>query len=160
MRIKDEQALKDQGWMLGADNTWYKSLHKDNASAPYVCVQMTDPPKPPKRIRQSTKPLMNKLESEWFEVLKVRHKIVVPQSLRFMLANGVWYKPDFIAWPCGFESQDIRMRAFECKGNKGKNIDRGKLVLKLAANRYPQIKWVLVWRDKDTNQWQEQTILP
>lgn len=115
-----------------------------------------DDPKPPKRIRQSTKPLMNKLETEWHDMLKLRHRIVVAQSLRFMLGNGIWYKPDFIAWPSGLESQDIRMRAFEVKGpfaHRG-----GFENLKVAAHKYPQIKWTLVW--KEDGKWKEQTVLP
>jgi len=110
----------------------------------------------PKRIRQSTKPLMNKLEQEWFEVLKHRFKIIVPQGLRFMLANGTWYKPDFMVWPVGFESQDTRLRAFECKGPHA--FRGGKENLKIAAHQYPQIVWTLVW--KVDGQWQEQTIFP
>lgn len=110
----------------------------------------------PRRIRQDQKPLMNKLELEWFEVLKCRWKIIVPQGLRFMLANGTWYKPDFIVWPCGFESQDIRLRAYECKGPHA--FRGGKENLKIAAHQYPQIKWTLVW--KSEGKWQEQTILP
>ncbi len=110
----------------------------------------------PKRIRQSTKPLINKLESEWFEVLKHRHRIICAQSLRFMLGNGIWYKPDFIAWPVGLESQDTRMRAFECKGPFA---HRGGLEnLKVASHKYPHIKWTLVW--KENGEWKEQTVLP
>jgi hypothetical protein len=116
----------------------------------------TVPVKIPKRIRQSTKPLLNKLESEWFEVLKCRWKIIVPQGLRFMLANGTWYKPDFIVWPVGWESDDHRLRAFECKGPHA--FRGGKENLKIAAHQYPQIKWELVW--KKDGQWQEQTIYP
>lgn len=123
---------------------------------------MTNPPiiepcpKPPKRIRQSSKPLMNKLESEWLEVLKTRFRIVTTQSLRFMLGNGIWYKPDFVAWPTGLESQDLRMRAFEVKGPRA--FRGGFENLKVAAHQYPQIKWTLVW--KQDGQWKEQVVLP
>lgn len=113
-------------------------------------------PPPPKRIRQSTKSLMNKLEQEWFESLKHRFHIVAPQSLRFMLGNGVWYKPDFICWPVGLDSQDTRMRAFECKGPHA--FRGGFENLKVAATKYPQIIWTLVW--KSNGQWQEQRIWP
>lgn len=111
---------------------------------------------PPKRIRQNTNPLMNKLEQEWFEVIKCRFRIIVPQGLRFMLGNGAWYKPDFICWPTGLESEDIRMRAFEVKGP---HVFRGGFEnLKVAATKYPQIKWTLVW--KQDGKWQEQTVFP
>jgi len=112
--------------------------------------------KPPKRIRQSTKPLMNKLEQEWFEVLKLRFTVIMPQSLRFMLGNGVWYKPDFVCWPAGFDSADPRMRAFECKGpfaHRG-----GFENLKIAATKYPAIRWTLAW--KENGEWKEQLVLP
>lgn len=115
-----------------------------------------DTHRPPKRIRQSQKPLLNKLEQEWYEVLKRRHLIVAAQSLRFMLGNGIWYKPDFIAWPSGFESQDIRMRAFEVKGPY--SFRGGFENLKVAAHKYPQVKWSLVW--KENGQWKEQTVWP
>jgi hypothetical protein len=115
-----------------------------------------EPPKPPKRIRQSTKPLMNKLEQDWFEVLRCRWSIVVPQGMRFMLANGVWYKPDFIAFPCGLESQSTALRAYECKGPHA--FRGGKENLKLAAHKYPYIVWTLVW--KHDGKWQEQRIYP
>ncbi len=113
--------------------------------------------RPPKRIRQNSKPLMNKLECDWAKVLHERYiQFGVPvfaQSIRFMLANGVWYKPDFVVFG------ETGMMAFECKGNKGKNIDRGKLVLKLAAHQYaPRVKFTLCW--KVDGQWQEQVVLP
>jgi hypothetical protein len=111
---------------------------------------------PPKRIRQDSRPLMNKLEQEWYSVLRVRHKIVCAQSIRFKLGNGIWYKPDFLAWPVGFESQDARMRAFEVKGPHA--FRGGFENLKVVAHQYPQIKWTLVW--KDNGQWKEQTVLP
>ena len=110
----------------------------------------------PKRIRQSTKPLLNKLEADFFEALKYRWKIIVPQGMRFRLANGLWYKPDFVAFPHGLESQDIRLRAYECKGPHA--FRGGFENLKMAATTYPQIRWTLVW--KEDGQWKEQGVLP
>lgn len=110
----------------------------------------------PKRIKQCSKPLLNALESEWLGVLALRHKIIACQSLRFMLANGLWYKPDFVAWPVGLESQDTRMRAFEVKGPHA--FRGGFENLKMAAHKYPQIKWTLAW--KEDGQWCEQQVLP
>lgn len=113
--------------------------------------------KPAKRIRQSSKPLMNKLEEQWFEVLKRRFGIVLPQSIRFMLGRGVWYKPDFVCWPVGFDSQDPRMRVWECKGPHA--FRGGFENLKVAAHKYPHIQWNLVWKN-EVGQWCEQTVLP
>lgn len=127
-----------------------------HAKAPQNDSVVVGATKPPKRIRQSTKPLMNRLELEWYDNLKVRFQILVSQSLRFKLGNGIWYKPDFVAWPSGFESQDTRMRAFEVKGPY--SFRGGFENLKVAAHQYPQIKWTLVW--KEGGQWKEQVVLP
>jgi hypothetical protein len=110
-----------------------------------------------KRIRQSTKPLMNKLENEFFVHLvpPFDHNgyRIVPQSVRFMLANGLWYKPDFLKIG---DDTDAPMVAYEVKGPH--SFRGGFENLKMAAHQYPWIKWILVW--KENGQWQEQTILP
>ncbi len=111
---------------------------------------------PPKRIRQSTKPLMNRLEGEWALVLHERYGQfgfpVFPQSIRFKLGNGIWYKPDFVV----FGEQGIIM--FECKGPHA--FRGGKENLKVAAHHYnsKHIHWHLVW--KQDGKWQEQVVLP
>jgi len=113
-----------------------------------------------KRIRQSTKPLMNKLEFGWYSVLSIGQwngKLVsslMAQSLRIKIASGAWYKPDMSCL------LDGHVTCFECKGNKGKNIDRGKLALKVAASQYPWIDWWLVWRDPVSGVWRTQLVLP
>lgn len=108
-----------------------------------------------RRIRQDHKPLMNKLEDEFASYMEMsmygEHGIacvLVVQALRFRLANGLWYKPDFF-WP-------NRLRAYEVKGPH--SFRGGFENLKMAAHQYPWIKWILVW--KEDGQWQEQTILP
>lgn len=104
-----------------------------------------------KRIRQSSKPIMNQLETEFLTWLDQRTDTgVYPQSLRFKLGNGIWYKPDFIV----FSQQGIT--AYEVKG---KHAFRGGFEnLKVAASKYPFVKWVLVWKgDMD---WEMQTIMP
>lgn len=111
-----------------------------------------------RRIRQNHKPLLNKLESEFF-CLKLVPPFessgwrVVAQSVRFMLANGLWYKPDFMK--VGDDS-DSPMVAYEVKGPH--SFRGGFENLKMAAHQYPWIKWVLVW--KENGQWQEQVVLP
>ncbi len=111
--------------------------------------------KTPKRIRQSTKPLMNKLEQEWFEVLRLRysyyfHPPTLCQSVRFKLGNGIWYKPDFFVPPLS--------TSFEVKGPYA--FRGGFENLKVAAHLYPSMTWILVWKDKTTGKWQEQEVLP
>lgn len=110
----------------------------------------------PKRIRQSSKPLMNKLEGEFYNSIKSRFEFVCPQAMRFMLGNGIWYKPDFICFPVGFDSQDTRMRAFEVKGPHA--FRGGFENLKVAAHNYVSIIWILAW--KEDGQWKEQRVLP
>lgn len=108
---------------------------------------------PKKRIRQSTKPLLNKLEAEWFNVLTSRYSYhrsnpTLCQSVRFKLGNGIWYKPDFFV--------PFIPEAFEVKGP---HAFRGGLEnLKVAAHQYPMIRWMLVW--KENGEWKEQEVLP
>jgi len=106
-----------------------------------------DPPKP-RRIRQSTKPLMNKLEGEWLAFYGKWFPVIYPQSIRFKLANGVWYKPDFIA-----------LKEMTCWEIKGPHAFRGGFEnLKVAAHQYTEFKWVLCW--KADGGWKEQVVLP
>lgn len=110
-------------------------------------------PKPKKRIRQSDKPELNKLESEYLIYLKslLPNAIVHPQSMRFRLGNGIWYKPDLIvSAPSG------TLEVFEVKGP---HAFRGGLEnVKVAAGIYKNIRFFLVW--KEGGKWQEQHVLP
>lgn len=111
-------------------------------------------PKPGKRIRQDTKPLMNKLEQEYYDrYLFGRLEVSVSiQSIRFKLANGVWYKPDFYT-----DGNMVSYRqAIEVKGPHA--FRGGFENLKMAAHQYPWIKWILVWKEEGV--WMHQTILP
>lgn len=107
---------------------------------------------PPKRIRQSSKPLMNKLEQEWFNLCLNSYPEgtkFVPQGIRFKLGNGIWYKPDLVVF-------GEKVYAYECKGpfaHRG-----GFENLKVAAHQYPWIRWSLIW--KEGYLWKEQIILP
>jgi len=107
-----------------------------------------------KRIRQDEKPLLNKLESQWLHILKIKYPDVEirAQSWRVRIANGSWFKVDFCALING------RWTAWECKGPKqGKNVARGTLALKCAAGIYSEVDWILVW--KEDGKWQEQKVL-
>lgn len=115
------------------------------------------PPATKRRLKQSQKPLLNKLEAEFLKIwLQYQWKIVIPQSVRFMLGNGIWFKPDFLVIPVGLESQDTRWRAYEVKGPHA--FRGGFENLKVAAHKYPFIKWTLAW--KEAGVWKEQTVLP
>ncbi len=126
-----------------------------NPLAPLV---VTKPARPAKRLRQSSKPLMNKLETEFNAILQTGKMFgltvsnVRAQSIRFKLGNGIWFKPDFTCrvmetqFPMGIEV-------------KGPHAFRGGFEnLKVAASQYPEIKWLLVWKDK--GQWTFQDIFP
>lgn len=117
------------------------------------------------RLRQSAKPLMNKLESEFYETIRAAFPNYPPvriQAKRYRLGNGIWYKPDFTAaaWPA--EEPDplghSRETAWEVKGPK--SFRGGFENLKVAASLYPEVRWLLVWKDKESGEWKEQHILP
>ena len=111
-----------------------------------------------KRVRQDKTEVCgpsNKLESDWGRVLAVTNPTakIHAQSIRFRLGSGAWYKPDFAAMING------RLTAWECKGPKEmKGIAKGILALKVAASQYPDVLFVLVWRER--GEWFTQEILP
>ena len=110
------------------------------------------------RLRQDTKPLLNKLETEFQAQLKTMfpRAIIIPQSMRFKLANGLWYKPDFIAVTDSLRVDLVTVSAFEVKGpfaHRG-----GFENLKMAAHQFPWVRWALIWKEEGL--WREQEILP
>ena len=110
--------------------------------------------KPKKRIRQDSKPLMNGLEADYYRILCERFLTadIKPQALRFKLANGLWYKPDFTIM---HHESTSRMLAVEVKGSFA--FRGGFENLKSAAFQWPQVQFILVW--KESGIWQEQEIL-
>jgi hypothetical protein len=116
----------------------------------------SEAPKPSKRIRQSTKPLLNKLEEEFLEHLQTiwLTSRIQSQSIRFKLGNGIWYKPDFVVPMVGHTCEALV--AYEVKGPHA--FRGGFENLKVAASLYPWIKWILVW--KEDGEWREQEVLP
>ena len=107
-------------------------------------------PEPAKRIRQSTKPLCNALETEWGQEIAQSHPGVRPQSISLSLGNGIRYTPDWI------DMTVHPVRVWECKGPHA--FRGGFENLKVAARMYQEIKFTLVW--KDEGQWKQQEILP
>jgi len=109
------------------------------------------------RVRQSRKG-PNKLEREWFELLRERPFFYYTPTLRlhaktYLLANGVRYTPDVTVsfWPIyGKET------AWEVKGPWA--TDDALVKLKVAAREWPEVVWILVW--KEDGCWKEQVILP
>ncbi len=119
-------------------------------------------PRIAKRIRQSSKPIMNVLEQSWFDVLNAQfpnYPRPRAQAKRYRTSHSSWYKPDITAsqWPQ--ENGPPIETAWECKGPKQmKNIDRGILSLKVAASQWPEVRFILVWREN--NLWRQQIVLP
>lgn len=105
-----------------------------------------------KRLRQSSGPLLNNLESDFFAQWTLEHSegCLEKQAIRFRLANGLWYKPDFV-W-----LQHDPIIAYEVKGPKA--FRGGFENLKFAAATYPAILWVMCW--KEENRWFDQRVLP
>jgi hypothetical protein len=106
------------------------------------------------RIRQDSKPLMNELEQEWFNLLKTDNTILHlrAQVLKFLIGNNAFYRPDMTAMVGAV------LHAWECKGPRGmKNQDRGYLALKSAAAQWPEVRFILVF--KDGGAWKSQEVL-
>jgi hypothetical protein len=106
---------------------------------------------PAKRIRQDVKPLMNRLEQQWFDAIPERFTSVRAQSKRFKLGNGIWFKPDVT----GIDSMTGRETAWEVKGPHA--FRGGFENLKVAAGLYPEIEWILVWKEQGA--WKAQVVL-
>lgn len=152
------ESLRAKGWQL-LNGQWYAP---DNVAAKaelkrLAALATLDEPKPVKpirRLRQDKPP--NKLEAAWIEVLKERYpdSVIHAQAMRFKLASGAWYKPDACLY-----SSNCRWIAWETKFLKGKNAARGILALKCAAHQFPEICFVLVWKD-EAGQWREEIVKP
>ncbi len=108
-----------------------------------------------KRLRQSSKPLLNELELRFFTAFlspAVCDNTVLCQALRLELARGIWYKPDFFVPDAA--GGPI---AYECKGPK---VFRGGFEnLKVCARVHRWLRIILVWED-EAGRWQRQEILP
>lgn len=165
------ESLRAKGW-LWLNGQWYAPNHpvakkaKRFAEPPegfgMDAISLALKPKTARRLRQDSKPLLNQLETEWFEVLKDRYSggyEIHAQAWRVKLAAGAWFKVDFCVFAQVFGG-DRQWIAYEVKGpKKGKNVARGILALKCAAHQFPEICFVLVWKDDD-GQWQEQIVKP
>ena len=126
--------------------------HAEKSASETHTAGLTDQPARPSRIRQSSKPLMNKLETEWFNICKKCYPEncqVLAQALRFRLGNGIWYKPDVIVMAG-------KVYAYEVKGPY--SFRGGFENLKVAAGLYHSIGWTLVW--KEDGEWKEQEVFP
>ena len=112
---------------------------------------------PKKRLRQSSKPLMNKLETEYLNHLQSRwDNKFYPQAMTFRLASGLKYTADFFAFDFPWIGESSGPTAFEVKGPWFPEHNRAKI--KMFATTYPEIRVLLVWLENGV--WQSQRILP
>jgi len=109
-------------------------------------------PDSPKRIRQSGRPVLNKLESEFLAYQQARYPGVIfrCQAITFKLANGLRFTPDIVNLEDGI--------AWEVKGPHA--FDGALDKLKMAAAVYKEFSWLLAWKYKPTGVWTVQQVLP
>lgn len=108
------------------------------------------------RIRQSKKPLLNKLETEFFEYLNgTTTARIYPQAVTFRLANGVRYTPDLFSFGCHWYGE-IKPVAWEVKGPWF--TDDAKVKIKLFAAAYLDI--VVLLCSKEDGRWYMQRVYP
>ena len=104
------------------------------------------------RIRQSSKPLMNGLETRFHNHMQRKHPDVLfhPQGITFRLANGLRYTPDFTA------CIDGDLFAFEVKGKwiDGDSVPK----IKMFASVYPE--WTVLFCWEHNGGWQQQLVKP
>ena len=109
--------------------------------------------KQPEMLRQN-KTGLNKLETEYFQILKAQFgESVHAQLITFKLANGCRYTPDFIVW--NDTTENLRIIAYEVKGFMR---DDAAVKIKVAAGIMRHVDFRLVW--KQDGRWLEQRILP
>lgn len=108
--------------------------------------------KPKKRIRQNSKPLSNKLESEFGIKLRLDYpeSDIFEQAITLRIANGLRYTPDWAA--CHASCTTF----YEVKGRHAWDDSIAKL--KMAATTFPMWHWFLVW--KCGERWELQRVFP
>lgn len=147
--------------MLAKASKSVQALNQDIARA---CPRLGEPgaPKfylggvsinPKKRIRQSSKPLSNQLETEFGKYLRSVNwsgSPIYEQCITVRLANGLRYTPDWI------KLMDGKLYCYEVKGKHA--WDDAIAKLKMAASLYRDWLWTLVW--KEDGEWRMQAVLP
>lgn len=130
---------------------------EDDEELEYIAALTAKPKPKKKRIRQSVKPLLNRLEAEFLRKLEKTLPSAITklysQSVRLRLANGLTYTPDFFVF-----HRHGSPWAYEVKGKHA--WDDAIVKIKCAATTYPYITFYMVWKDKQSGQWQEQHVLP
>ena len=113
------------------------------------------------RVRQQQGRKETKIEREWCAYLRALYPLshLRKQALKFQLCNGVTYTPDIFSFGIRLVDDDEMMpTAWEVKGDWA--TDDAKVKIKMAPTIFPEIRWIMVWRDKLDNQFRQQRILP
>lgn len=111
-------------------------------------------------LRQSSRG-MNKTEALFFAHLQATHPgaWIEREPMALKLGNGVRYNPDFAVYEQDGEwtanCQPERLTFYEVKGHMR---DDAAVKLKVAASRFPFIRFILVWRDLKSGGWRQQII--
>ena len=117
-----------------------------------------------KMIRQQSSPVLNKTEERFLEWLKAKRRYdrILSQAITLKIGNGVRYTPDFITFDQFYpeDDEDGRSNAYEIEAWEVKGFlrDDAAVKIKVAAHEYPQIKFNLVWWDKETFDWKRQQV--
>lgn len=103
---------------------------------------------------------MNKTEALFLAHLKATFPgaWIEREPVALKLGNGVRYNPDFLVHlPENYGAHTQQLTAYEVKGHMR---DDAAVKIKVAASRFPFIRFVLVWRSSRAGGWQMQTIVP
>lgn len=126
-----------------------------------IAIQPADAAPAKKRLRQNAGGL-NKTEAafeQWLGAGNVNAARILTQAITLRLANGCRYTPDFVTVDAARvqdgEADACTLRAYEVKGFMR---DDAAVKLKVAASRYPWIKFHLVTKAKGGT-WSVQEIL-
>lgn len=126
---------------------------------PHLYGNSAAPAAPSKMLRQSSKPLLNNLEQEYFDILNAQfpnYPRPRAQAVRVRLCNGLVYTPDLFSFSWPIDNAPSGPVAWEIKG---KHVwDDAIVKLKVAAKEYPEIVWILCW--KENGEWKTQTVMP
>lgn len=80
------------------------------------------------------------------------------EPVALKLGNGVRYNPDFLVHlPENYGAHTQQLTAYEVKGHMR---DDAAVKIKVAASKFPFIRFVLVWRSSRAGGWAMQTIVP
>ena len=103
----------------------------------------------PKRAKKAR--MMNGLEARFAEQLeawKLAGEICWWdfEPIRLRLADGCWFKPDFLSVP-GIDQEDTSITLFETKGFMR---EAARIRIRVAAEKYPFFRFVIVrWKNSE-----------